>query len=152
MAKTNNYSDKLKDPRWQKKRLEIFERDEFSCVCCGSENNSLQVHHKIYIKGKEPWEYDNEYLITLCEDCHEKTTRVNDLIKIQLSRFNDIDELKSIDEILCSCSKLTPAGIDLVMDISEILVESNRPVFNAIQAFIHSYKQSIENENDPNYF
>lgn len=38
-----------------------------------SENNSpksLNVHHKYYINGKNPWEYDNEALVTLCEDCH----------------------------------------------------------------------------------
>lgn len=32
----------------------------------------LNIHHKYYIKGKKPWEYDNNALITLCEDCHRK--------------------------------------------------------------------------------
>ena len=27
-----SYSDKLKDPRWQRKRLEIFERDNWTSV------------------------------------------------------------------------------------------------------------------------
>lgn len=30
----------------------------------------LQVHHKLYIRGKYPWEYDDEALITLCNWCH----------------------------------------------------------------------------------
>lgn len=70
MAK-KSYSDKLKDPRWQKKRLEIFKRDKFRCKLCGDEETTLNVHHKKYENGKEPWEYKLSDLITLCEDCHK---------------------------------------------------------------------------------
>lgn len=66
-----DYAKKLKDPRWQKKRLEILQRDEFSCRICGDEDNELHVHHKFYIYGNDPWDYDNIHLITLCADCHE---------------------------------------------------------------------------------
>ena len=31
----------------------------------------LHVHHKYYIKGKKPWEYDNKVLLTLCKSCHK---------------------------------------------------------------------------------
>lgn len=64
------YSEKLKDPRWQKKRLEIFERDEFSCRQCCDDKSTICVHHLRYISGIEPWEYPDHLLITLCEDCH----------------------------------------------------------------------------------
>lgn len=67
----SDYWKKLKDPRWQRKRLEIMERDEFCCVFCGDKNSTLNVHHKNYRKGAEPWEYDDENFMTLCEDCHE---------------------------------------------------------------------------------
>jgi len=30
----------------------------------------LQIHHKRYIEGKHPWEYENDDLITLCKACH----------------------------------------------------------------------------------
>jgi uncharacterized protein YkuJ len=65
------YSEKLKDPRWQKKRLEIFERDEWTCQSCYSQDETLHVHHLKYEKNREPWEYDNVDLITLCELCHQ---------------------------------------------------------------------------------
>jgi hypothetical protein len=65
------YLEKLKDPRWQKKRLEILQRDNWTCQCCGDTENTLHVHHWFYKKGKDPWEYDAEDLSTLCEDCHE---------------------------------------------------------------------------------
>jgi hypothetical protein len=31
---------------------------------------TLQVHHKRYINGKLPWEYDNNDLVTVCKGCH----------------------------------------------------------------------------------
>lgn len=64
------YQDQLKDPRWQKKRLQIMERDGFQCALCMDSKSTLHVHHKKYIKGKEPWSYDDNYLITLCDKCH----------------------------------------------------------------------------------
>jgi len=65
------YYEKLKDPRWQKRRLFILERDEWKCRCCENGDKTLTVHHLWYKKGKEPWDYTDEALVTLCEDCHE---------------------------------------------------------------------------------
>ena len=65
------YKDKLKDSRWLDKRQAVLARDSFRCVICGS-NNGLNVHHSAYIYGREPWEYDNKYLVTLCYECHAK--------------------------------------------------------------------------------
>lgn len=63
------YSEKLKDPRWQKKRLEILNRDEFKCTFCKDESSTLHVHHIAY--AKDPWDVPNEDLITVCCHCHE---------------------------------------------------------------------------------
>jgi hypothetical protein len=65
------YAEKLRDPRWQKKRLEIMERDGFQCRECGDKEAELHVHHGYYGKGRQPWEYPDEALITLCADCHD---------------------------------------------------------------------------------
>lgn len=32
---------------------------------------NLHIHHKYYQKGKLPWEYPDEALVTLCWSCHE---------------------------------------------------------------------------------
>lgn len=45
-------------------------RDNWTCIRCKSNTRFLNVHHKKYIKGHEPWEYDNSDLETLCETCH----------------------------------------------------------------------------------
>jgi hypothetical protein len=66
------YAEKLKDPRWQKVRLEILNRDEWRCQVCDDETTCLIVHHKRYVRGREPWEYELRLLITLCEKCHDK--------------------------------------------------------------------------------
>ena len=66
------YSEKLKDPRWQRKRLEVMQRDNFTCTNCGSSTKNLQIHHLDYEPGVEPWEYPKEQLKTLCNDCHAK--------------------------------------------------------------------------------
>lgn len=62
------YSEKLKDPRWQKKRLEVFQRDGFSCNHCGNTQRTLHVHHISY--SKEPWDTHLDMLTTLCDSCH----------------------------------------------------------------------------------
>lgn len=75
-----SYADKLKHPKWQKKRLDIMNRDNFACCECGDKDTMLNVHHFIYKNGREPWDYDDTNFSTLCEVCH-KTYHdiVNDL-------------------------------------------------------------------------
>lgn len=70
IPKTSEYANLLKDPRWQKKRLEILQRDNFKCTECGDDSHSLHVHHLFYTKGLKPWEYPNDALVTLCKKCH----------------------------------------------------------------------------------
>jgi 5-methylcytosine-specific restriction endonuclease McrA len=42
------------------------------CCRCGKKSNRLQVHHKKYIDGLMPWEYENDLLESLCSTCHKK--------------------------------------------------------------------------------
>lgn len=72
------YAEKLKDPRWQKKRLEILNRDGWSCQFCGNTKSTLHVHHKAY-QGNNPWETDDDLLEVLCEDCHDIESRLTPL-------------------------------------------------------------------------
>lgn len=69
MAK--EYGEQLKDQRWLYIRERILERDKWNCCNCGSKRN-LQVHHRRYIKGRMAWEYNDEFLVTLCDKCHKK--------------------------------------------------------------------------------
>jgi hypothetical protein len=66
----NRYIELLRDPRWQRKRLEVMGRDNFECTQCGDDSSTLNVHHGYYEKSKMPWEYPTSTLWTLCEACH----------------------------------------------------------------------------------
>ena len=70
-----NYKEKLLDPRWQKKRLHILERDSWACTLCGDNTTTLHVHHKSY--SGDPWDADNSKLTTLCASCHTMVELVN---------------------------------------------------------------------------
>jgi len=67
----DKYKKLLRDPRWQKKRLEIFQRDKWKCQRCRSKKHELHVHHFKYT-SKLPWKEKNENLMTLCSYCHEE--------------------------------------------------------------------------------
>ena len=82
----SNYSKLLKNPRWQKKRLKVMERDKFMCALCKSKVKTLNVHHKHYERGKKPWEYEDDNLITLCQNCHQDT-HYNNAVLATLAKF-----------------------------------------------------------------
>ena len=71
--------------------LEFYDRTETPIT-----PKALNVHHKYYVNGKNPWEYDDEALITLCQDCHcleHKSTHTpvyRDLYNKQVLRYAEI--------------------------------------------------------------
>jgi hypothetical protein len=80
------YWELLKDPRWQRRRLEILNRADFSCeLCDNTSNNTIHVHHKIYRKGKMPWDYVDSELIALCETCHTEDHVLWEMLKEALA-------------------------------------------------------------------
>jgi len=96
----NNYLDKLKDPRWQRKRLEVMQRDNFTCFDTGIKDEPLNVHHCHYSKGG-PWETPTELLMTLTEDAHKKRQRLENRGKIALAKiFTRLPNLKEFEEDL----------------------------------------------------
>lgn len=58
-----------KDKRWKALQAKIFERDCWCCVSCGDAQSKLFVHLKTFYPGKKPWEYPENELVSLCEDC-----------------------------------------------------------------------------------
>jgi hypothetical protein len=101
------YAEKLKDPRWQKKRLEIFQRDKFRCMECLSDEKSLQVHHIAY-KGKDPWDTPNKFLITYCEGCHKNEEEKLKALGEKFIRIlrNDGEDSRSIDYFISNMQSL----------------------------------------------
>lgn len=69
MSRSARYRKQLKDDRWSQRRQEIMRRDGFRCRRCGAKSK-LNVHHRWYIYGRQPWQYPDRCLVTLCEKCH----------------------------------------------------------------------------------
>lgn len=86
--KKSDYSKKLLDPRWQRLRLEALNKADFTCEICMDNKSTLHVHHKEYIKGREPWEYDVSQLACICEWCHEDIHSTSDGLKNACSYIN----------------------------------------------------------------
>jgi hypothetical protein len=127
------YLELLKDPRWQKKRLTIMDRDNWTCRLCGDTSTTLNVHHVKY-QGK-PWEAEDRYLMTLCERCHKDeeqlkidnpvikelstkggmlaTTLVDFMVQISYVRWNDPDRM---DKILIDFREYNDSHIDSITD------------------------------------
>jgi len=91
-SQNKTYYQLLKDPRWQELRLRVMDRDGFCCSHCYSKEKTLNVHHLIYKKNANPWDYDPSELLTLCEECHEKLTK-------SLSEINNIIRKSAISKI-----------------------------------------------------
>jgi len=72
------YSEKLRSPIWQKRRLQILERDGWRCRSCHTTEKNLQVHHLVYSRHTNPWDYPEYCYQTLCEDCHQQRQELTD--------------------------------------------------------------------------
>ena len=82
------YIEKLQDPRWQKKRLEVMNRDHWACLHCNKSENTLTVHHCRY--NGEPWEADDQLLITLCMDCHKTRQDAESDAKLMVAQISSL--------------------------------------------------------------
>jgi len=87
MTKKKSWYELLTHPKWQRKRLDILSRAGFKCEDCGSESKTLHVHHAYYEKGLAPWEYSDDTLHCLCEDCHKRIQNINALIQKQIGNL-----------------------------------------------------------------
>lgn len=114
------YSEVRRDPRWQKRRLEIMERDGWRCQHCGAKDKTLNVHHKGYAKGLMPWDYAGFCLVTLCEDCHgaepESLALVLDQLKYLTFRFSSAELLRLLVAMNCADRSLSGKQVvDLIV-------------------------------------
>ena len=117
MKSEKTYFEKLKDPRWQKKRLDIMKRADFACECCGNKERTLHIHHGYYTKGYEPWDYDDDTLYCICEYCHEAIEDTKHDIHLEISRIHPKYLSKLMPHILnfkdeIQSGKIIPEKID----------------------------------------
>lgn len=109
------YAEKLRDPRWQKLRLKILERDKWKCCACGDDTKNLQVHHLYYAK-LDPWEYPTECYQTLCEDCHDQRQATVDSwvskIRVALGDVRNCDLEGALEKMLDIAEKHSKSYVE----------------------------------------
>lgn len=88
VEKMASYWELLKDPRWQKVRLKMLEAAGWSCQACSDATTMLSVHHKRYVKGRAPWEYEAHELVVLCQPCHEMEHEAKNLRADLIARLH----------------------------------------------------------------
>jgi hypothetical protein len=65
-----------------------MQRDNFKCRFCGSSTESLHIHHAMYLPDKQPWEYDDPFLITVCHACHVDEERMKSEDPVLIGLFS----------------------------------------------------------------
>lgn len=128
------YIEKLKDPRWQRKRLEVMGRDDFTCRRCGSTTDTLHVHHIRYIKDRDPWDYRDYYLVTLCVACH------NDEESEIKGKSNPPTTMKSMEQLLADA----PVSPHEVKSTLSPELANDRKKMTALHGKIQQIKQELK--------
>jgi len=138
------YSDKLKDPKWQKKRLTILERDDWTCQYCYDTESTLHVHHLNYTT-EDPWNEEDDNLVTTCEACHKKEHDHREkyekellyLLKNKLYSSDDLD-------ILCAGLRLEQIGYSRNLISTVIGQVRVSPKFqNTVVELFRNYKEIL---------
>jgi 5-methylcytosine-specific restriction endonuclease McrA len=96
------YSEQYRHPNWQKKRLEVLERDNWTCQECGSSEKQLHVHHYSYVKGEEVYNIPHQLLDTLCYECHNKRHELVAHLKDEIFPLMSNKELEALSKLLAN--------------------------------------------------
>ncbi len=130
-----SYSQKLQDPRWQKKSQLVKTRAGWKCQHCNSTTN-LETHHCYYTpmrEGNEPWEYPLSALRCLCRLCHEKREKTESRIRAHMAklRTDQIDKLKEGLDSACYWFE-----DDAVIELLSKLGHSDEKIYMAVGEFL----------------
>jgi hypothetical protein len=107
------YSDLLRDPRWQRKRLEKLQEADWQCAKCFSREKTLNVHHKKYRHGAMPWEYEMKELEVLCEDCHESIHHHRRLLRDLINDLSPTVVAATLGYALANHQNQNPKPVDV---------------------------------------
>ena len=134
------YWKKLKDPRWQKRRLEVLARDGFKCVGCGATSETLHVHHLVYRKGVEPWEAPMDDMVTVCERCHEVAEDKEVLLGFRkfMTLGIHLESLREVSKAMSEFSFMAKDGFPARMP-AETIFQKLRDDLLFVDAFEHGY-------------
>ncbi len=76
------------DDRWIQLGKSLRRSRGNSCQSCKRGDVATQVHHVNYRRGAEIWDYDEEELVLLCAECHDKIHKSIIAFRDTASRVN----------------------------------------------------------------
>ena len=132
------YKSKLSDPRWQTLRDKVFTEFGKKCNRCKAAT-CLNVHHKTYLNGKEPWDYPLMNFEVLCDKCHAKEHGK----KLQDS-FCDNPNCQTPKQPIRQCFKLCFRCNQELIKITRVLLDKNAELRKAILKAEKSKEQAEE--------
>lgn len=144
------YPEQLKTEEWAEKRASIFRRDGYRCLNCGNGGN-LECHHKAYNRNGFIWQVPDDWLETLCAECHERRTEIEREIRmIPTSEFFEWweDANKDLERIYTEAEeraseKLAESENETVFELERKLSEQTK-LLNEIEI-----EESIARANNP---
>lgn len=125
MSFAKDYAKKLLDGRWQKKRLEILQRDGFCCTICQRQHN-VQIHHNWYLKNMEPWDYNGDQLVTLCNEHHEEIGELQEGLKRLLARSGPEIQRKVYDYLYGLLNETKETFIEQCLELKLVVIKTQR--------------------------
>lgn len=142
-----DYARLLRDPRWQKKRLKIMERDGFACQVCSDNESELHVHHRYYKNSEGPWDYPDRALVTLCKSCHDlyghgALSGQEHLISEVLSAGAFYNELNLLAEAFSSAKKLSTLDFTVIGEFITLYAESAPDLRSYFREFMDAVRSS----------
>lgn len=159
---SKKYSDQLRDPRWQRKRLEVLSRENFRCQECYSTERTLHVHHVLYRRDALPWEYADNELIVLCETCHESwhedlsalTRALGTLTHYHREELIGYAEalhafMGPVKQLRTQIAALAASEGQRPVGAIAALFAANAPMEQALEAFRELFSQSPRSIDDP---
>ena len=88
---------------WKAFRQKVITLHDHVCVRCGrgpADGAVLQVHHKHYVAGRNPWEYPYEACEALCKGCHaEEHGKIPPKHGWEFHGFSDLGDLSGICDL-----------------------------------------------------
>lgn len=132
------YAEDLKHPKWQRKRLEIMQRDGWKCSGCESDDKPLHVHHIRYISGRKPWEYADGDLSTFCLDCHKLYHSATDHYK----EMNWEKQLGFLDRLIPEGARKFRAGPFMIFESPK--VATGCVIFHVPTGYWHGFTLAPE--------
>jgi hypothetical protein len=151
----NAYQLQLLNPRWQRRRLEVMSKNNFSCQICDEQNQELNVHHIKYKKHPngdkyEPWNYSDEELMVLCKDCHDLihkneskvilfATKRFGLKRVQTVRIETIFPRNRVVKEWIDCFKSDPLAVNGICSVVNKYREE-------IKSVMGMYKKMLSDE------